>query len=58
MLPTLTELDDSPTVDELLKAVNALSMGKAHGIDGIPPEVTRASKDSSLLHYLNHLLNL
>lgn len=30
-------------------------MGKAPGIDGIPPEVIRASKDSSLLIHLHHL---
>ena len=38
-LPIMDELDAKPNIEELGKAVDALSNGKAPGSDGIPPEV-------------------
>jgi hypothetical protein len=38
-LPTMEELDATPTMDELQKAIDALSCGKAPCSDGIPPEI-------------------
>jgi hypothetical protein len=42
--------------NELVKAIDTLSNGKAPGSDGIPPEVVKAGKDSSLLGHLHSLL--
>ena len=55
-LPVLEELDTPPTEDDLLKAINALSSGKAPGSDGIPPEIIKAGKGSSLIRHLHSLL--
>jgi len=41
VLPKLPELDEEPTIQDLEKAVDKLSMGKAPGADGIPPEVIK-----------------
>ena len=43
-LPVLTELDTEPTQNDLSKAADSLTDGKAHGIDAIP-----------LLQHLNEL---
>ena len=37
-LPTMAELDSEPSVEDLSKAIDSLTSGKAPGIDGIPPE--------------------
>ena len=55
-LPTMEELDSPPTIEELGKAIDSLSCGKAPGSDGIPPEVVKAAKESSLLGHLHELL--
>ena len=55
-LPTMEELDAPPTMKELGEAIDSLACGKAPGIDGIPPEVIKAGKDSSLLYHLHELL--
>ena len=55
-LPTMFQLDDPPSINELMKAIDSLSNGKAPGSDGIPPEVVKAGKDSSLLGHLHSLL--
>ena len=55
-LPTMEELDVPPTVAELSKAIDSLASGKAPGSDGIPPEIIKISKDSSLLNHLHTLL--
>ena len=57
-LPVLVELDSPPTVEELLKAIDTLSAGKAPGSDGIPPEVIKAGKGSTLIGHLHSLLTL
>ena len=49
-------LDEPPSMKELRKAIDSLSNGKAPGSDGIPPEVVKAGKDSSLFKHLHSLL--
>ena len=52
-LPSLTvmeELDVLPTEEELSKAIDCLSCGKAPGKDGIPPEVLKSEKSALLQH--------
>ena len=56
-LPVMDELDAEPTIEELDKAIDALSNGKAPGSDGIPPEVIKSGK-SALLEPLHELLCL
>ena len=51
----LLELDDTPTKEELSKAINDISSGKAPGQDGIPAEVFKCG-GSQLLDNLHHLL--
>lgn len=55
-LPIMVELDLPPTIDELSKAIDSLSCRKAPGSDGIPPEVVKAAKESSLIRHLHELL--
>ncbi|XP_063595354.1 uncharacterized protein LOC134772317 [Penaeus indicus] len=43
-LPMLEELDAEPTPDELSKALDSLTTGKAPGKDGIPAEVLKCCK--------------
>ena len=56
-LPVLEELDTEPTLDELNKAIDALSCGKAPGEDCIPPEIIKAGKPA-LIKPLHKLLSL
>ena len=56
-LPVLEELDTEPTLDELNKAIDALSCGKAPGEDCIPPEIIKAGKPA-LIKPLHELLCL
>lgn len=59
-LPQLTvmeELDALPTMEELSKAIDCLSSGKAPGKDCIPPEVLKSGKPA-LLQQLHELLCL
>ena len=56
-LSVMDELDALPTIEELSKAIDALSSGKAPGSDGIPPEVIKCGK-STLLKPLLELLHL
>ena len=55
-MPIMDELDTPPTIEELKKAIESLSCDKAPGNDGIPPEIIKASKDSSLIQHLHELL--
>lgn len=54
-LPILEQLDETPTLEELSKAIDKLSAGKAPGNDGIPPDLIKHCK-SSLLQPLHELL--
>lgn len=56
-MPILEELDIPPTEDEVSKAINNLSSGKAPGSDGIPSEILKCGKPVLLqpLHELLHL---
>ena len=56
-LPVLEELDFEPTLEELSKAIDALTSGGAPGEDGIPPEVIKCDKPA-LLEPLHELLCL
>ena len=37
--PVKEELDEAPTLEEVIKATSQLKCGKAAGVDGIPPEI-------------------
>ena len=54
-LPILSELDETPTKEELSKAISDISSGKAPGQDGIPAEVFKCG-GSQLLGNLHQLL--
>ncbi|KAK4326224.1 hypothetical protein Pmani_003216 [Petrolisthes manimaculis] len=41
--PVMEELDVPPSVEELSKAIDSLTCGRAPGSDGIPPEVLKQS---------------
>ena len=56
-LPVMEELDEKPTLEELSKAIDCLSCGKAPGKDGIPPEVLKHGK-ATVLQPLHDLLCL
>ena len=47
-LLVLEEMDAEPTIEELSKAIDALSSGKAPGEDGIPPEIIKCGKPALL----------
>ena len=48
-LPTMDELDSEPSVEDLSKAIDSLTSGKAPGNDGIPPELIKHCKTTLLL---------
>ncbi|XP_030839694.1 uncharacterized protein LOC100887870 [Strongylocentrotus purpuratus] len=54
-LPVMEDLDSEPS-EELKKVVNSLSSGKAPGKDGIPSDIIKVGKDTSLLRHLYELL--
>lgn len=54
-VPVMEELDHEPAREEVEKALDALSSGKALGHDGIPPEVLKCAKHS-LITRLHELL--
>ena len=56
-LPMMEELDNEPTIEDLSKAIDSLSCGKAPGCDSIPPEVVKCAK-LALLQHLHQLLCL
>ena len=49
-LPELEELGREPTIDEVNKALDSLTSGKAPGKDGIPAEVLKCCKKSHRAH--------
>ena len=53
----MQELDAEPTIDELKKALNCLSSGKAPEKDGIRPEIVKLCR-GSLLTDLHAILSL
>ena len=46
VLSVMEELDVEPTMNELEKAIDAVSTGKAPGNDAIPPELIKGGKAS------------
>ena len=54
-LPVLDQLDAQPSLEELSKAIDHLSNGKAPGNDGIPAEVVKYGKPA-LLKSLHELM--
>ena len=56
-LPMMEELDNEPTIEDLSKAIDSLSCGKAPGCDSILPEVIKCAKPA-LLQHLHQLLCL
>lgn len=52
-LPVIEKLDDPPTIEELSKATDSPSSGKAPGNDGTPEDVIKADKDTSLLEHIH-----
>ena len=55
-MPTMSELDALPTIDEVRSAVGRLSSGKASGDDGIPAEVVKEG-GTTLIHHLHELIS-
>jgi len=55
-LADLQELDIPPSAEDLSKAIDTLACGKVPGNDGIPPEVIKFSKASTLPSHLHELL--
>ncbi|GFR78818.1 hypothetical protein ElyMa_002273900 [Elysia marginata] len=55
-LPAMEEFDASPTIDELRKAIDTLSCGKAPGSDGIPTKIVKLARENSFLGHLHELL--
>ena len=43
-MPPMEELDATPTLEELSKAIDTLARGKAPGNDGIPPEALKMGR--------------
>lgn len=56
--PTVYELDQPPTKDELQKAINQMNSGKAPGKDGIPAEVYKALGITALEVFHDILLTI
>ena len=54
-LPVLEELDAEPTIEEISKAIDAMSSETAPGEDSIPPEIIKCRKPA-LLKPLHELL--
>ena len=54
-LPVMAELDDEPSIDELSKAIDVLSSGKAPGSDAIPAELLKRNK-AAIIPHLHQLL--
>ena len=53
--PTIESLDETPTIDEVTKAIDAMKDGKAPGQDGIPAEVWKHG-GQNLLEKLHELI--
>ncbi|XP_076047010.1 uncharacterized protein LOC143028573 [Oratosquilla oratoria] len=47
-LAIMEELDAEPTIAELCKAIDSLASGKAHGNEGIPPDLIKCCKNTLL----------
>ena len=54
-LPVKVELDELPSMEELIKAIEQMKSGKAAGVDGIPPEFWK-SGGPALHNKLHELL--
>ena len=54
-LPCLSELDELPTMDEMMEAINSLPRKKSPGKDGISAEMIRAAKGKMSVHLLDLL---
>ena len=54
-LPVLEKLDTDPTQEELCKAINSLTCGKAPGNNGIPSDFIKCCKNTLLQPLLDIL---
>ena len=54
-MPDMPELDELPTMGELMKAINSLPVRKAPGKDGISAELIKAAKGPLATHLLDLL---
>ena len=54
-MPAMEELDATPSMDAINKAVDTVTVGKAQGKDAIPSEILKSGK-GPLLGYFHALL--
>ena len=56
--PVLEELDNTPSMEEIQKAIRQMSSGKAPGRDGIPAEVYKALSNEALQAFHSILVSI
>ena len=54
-LPIMTDLDELPSMDELVSAIKSMPIRKAPGKDGIPPELIKIAVGPLADHLLDLL---
>ena len=56
--PVITDLDEPPSLDEVQKAINQTSSGRASGKDSIPAEIYKAAGPDALNAFHDILLDI